>query len=127
MPPQVKCQVLINQQGRCKATGERLGDIKHVQFDHRPALWERKFDDVAWDTVPAANDPAFIDAIKIDEHAVRTKKDATRRAHERRVTRMHTGHQQRMADRAAGKPIEKKSRWPKRPFPQGRGFAERRP
>lgn len=124
-PAQVKCQVLINQQGRCKATGERLGDIRDVQFDHRPALWERKFDTEAWDTVPPANDPAYIEAIKADQHTVRTTRDAKRRAHGRRVTRSHQEHQQRMAEKANGEPREKSSRWPKRSFPQGRGFAQR--
>lgn len=69
-----KCrlQVLINQQGRCKCTGERLGSIEDVRFDHRPALWERRFDTDAWDTIPAENDPAHVEAITKEEHDRRT-------------------------------------------------------
>lgn len=68
----VRLQVLLNQQGRCKATGERLGDIADVRFDHRPPLFERRFDTEAWDTVPAENDPAHIEAITKAEHDRRT-------------------------------------------------------
>ncbi|MBX3504472.1 MAG: hypothetical protein KF895_03260 [Parvibaculum sp.] len=90
MPATVKLQVVINQEGRCKATGERLGLISEVEFDHRPALYEREFDpearDGQGDTVPAANDPAYIDAIKKHAHKGRTARDAGRRAKEARIT-----------------------------------------
>lgn len=46
-----------------------------VDYDHRPALWERKFDTDKNDTIPAANDPKFIEPLargRGSEHDVRT-------------------------------------------------------
>lgn len=86
IPVKVKMQVLINQQGRCAETGEKLGDISGVDFDHRPALWEREFDDELWDTIPPANDPGALEAVRRENHKPRTARDAGRRAKEKRVT-----------------------------------------
>ena len=86
IPARVKLQVLLNQDGRCKATGERLGLIDNVEFDHRPALWERRFDTETGDTIPPANDPAGIEAIAKAPHKHRTKVDAGRRAKVNRIT-----------------------------------------
>ena len=66
--PQTKCQVLINQEGRCKKTGAKLASISNVRFDHRPAVWQRMYDPVTNDTVPSVNDPRFIDAILVEQH-----------------------------------------------------------
>ena len=89
MPVNVKLQVCINQKGRDKETGEHLGDVKNVQFDHRPALWERKFDtearDGQGDTIPPANDPDYIEAVKIETHKKRTKIDSKRKAKGERI------------------------------------------
>jgi hypothetical protein len=86
MPAKVRLQVVINQEGRCKATGEKLGHISDVEFDHRPALYERQFDTEANDTVPASNDAAYIEAIRKDAHKARTARDSGRRAKENRIT-----------------------------------------
>lgn len=86
IPVKVKMQVLINQQGKCAETGEKLGSISNVEFDHRPALYERKFDTEAWDTVPPANDLAYLEAVLKPEHQKRTSRDAGRRAKEKRVS-----------------------------------------
>ena len=90
MPAAVKLQVVINQECCCKATGEKLGLISEVEFDHRPALWEREFDpearDGQGDTIPPANDPSYIDAIKKDAHGKRTSRDSGRRSKEDRIT-----------------------------------------
>lgn len=75
MPNAVKLQVIINQEGKCHASGLRLGDIRHVNFDHRPALKARRYDPLENDTFPKANDARFIEAILIEEHRKRTKKD----------------------------------------------------
>ncbi len=68
----IKLQVLLNQDGRSKISGERLGNIANVRFDHRPPLALRKFDTEKWDTIPAENDLAYIEAITVEEHRVRT-------------------------------------------------------
>lgn len=138
MPATVKLQVVINQEGRCKATGERLGLISEVEFDHRPALYEREFDpearDGQGDTVPAANDPAYIDAIKKHAHKGRTARDAGRRAKEARITGKTKGGKK--ADRFKPLPtgadvfeIERDDvgdlRLRKRPWPKGRKLQSR--
>jgi len=72
MPVRVKLDVVIRQEGKCKATGQKLGELKNTNFDHRPALFERKFDTGTNDTIPPANDPGFIEAITVAAHDVRT-------------------------------------------------------
>lgn len=137
MPAQVKLQVVINQEGRCKATGEKLGLISEVEFDHRPALWEREFNpdarDGHGDTIPSANDPAYIDAIKKDAHGKRTSRDSGRRAKEDRITGKTKGGKK--ADRFKPLPTgadvlepednsrqrERRYQWPTRKI-ESRGF-----
>jgi len=145
MPAAVKLQVVINQEGRCKATGEKLGLISEVEFDHRPGLWEREFDpdarDGEGDTIPAANDPAYIDAVKKSAHGMRTSRDSGRRAKEDRITGKTKGGKK--ADRFKPMPtgadvLEKrdvptlaelrtvpKRKWPSRKI-ESRGFEKRR-
>lgn len=142
MPATVKLQVIINQEGRCKATGERLGLISDVEFDHRPALWEREFDvaarDGEGDTIPAANDPAYIEAVRKAAHRSRTTVDAKRRSKEARITGKTKTRNK--ADRFAPLPTgvdvydvapnasvrnRAKRPWPKGRKLQGRGFEKR--
>jgi hypothetical protein len=120
--PQTKLQVAINQGGRCKATGKKLGDVKGVRFDHRPALWERPYDPEKNDTVPSVNDPKFIDAILHEKHTRRTFKDngsgrgdVSAAAHVRRVSRIHAEHKQAMAEKQPGVPRKQKNTIPSRP------------
>lgn len=137
MPAKVRLQVVINQEGRCKATGEKLGLISEVEFDHRPALYEREFDAEANDTRPPANDPGFIEAIKTDAHKARTARDAGRRAKEKRITGQTKGRDK--SDRFAPLPTgadvlepedhagvsrAPKKQWPNRKL-QSRGFERR--
>lgn len=94
IPTRVKLDVVIRQEGRCRQTGHKLGTLDNTQFDHRPALWERRFDTVANDTIPPANDPASIEACTIAGHKVRTHgngattagSDSHRRAKIKRMT-----------------------------------------
>lgn len=116
IPTRIKIEIIIRQDGRCKQTGDRLGTLKNTQFDHRPAIWERKFDTVANDTIPPANDPAFIEACTIEGHKIRTHgkggttvgSDSHRRAKIKRFT-----------EPKAEKP---KRKIPRRPFQSGRKF-----
>ncbi len=120
IPAKVKLDVVIRQLGRCKQTGDKLGTLKNTQFDHRPALFERKYDTVADDTIPPANDPAFIEACTIAGHKVRTHgtgattvgSDSHRRAKVKRMTEP--------------KPDKPKQKIPARPFGKGRKFNSRR-
>ncbi len=116
----VKLDVVIRQEGRCRQSGDKLGTLKNTQFDHRPALWERKFDTVKGDTVPPANDPAFIEACTIAGHKVRTHgngattvgSDSHRRAKIKRMTEP--------------KSDEPNQKIPRRSFAKGRKFQSRR-
>jgi hypothetical protein len=121
IPTRVKLDVVIRQEGKCRQTGDKLGTLDNTNFDHRPALWERKFDTVAGDTVPPANDPAFIEACTIAGHKVRTHgngattagSDSHRRAKIRRIT-----------DPAPKKPKQKIRG--RSSFPSGRKFSSGR-
>lgn len=68
----IKLQVILNQDGRSKISGDRLGRADNVHFDHRPPLALRQFDTEAWDTIPPENDLDHIEAITIEEHRIRT-------------------------------------------------------
>ena len=140
-PERVKLQVLLNQDGRCKATGERLGTVANCHFDHRPALWERRFDPKAWDTVPPANDPDHIEAITVDEHDRRTNgpggtkrittagSDTGRRTKIRHVVEREVEHREALKAKASGRaraPSKRKQKIPPRPFSAGRGFKSAR-
>jgi hypothetical protein len=121
MPCKVKLEVLIRQEGKCAQTGEKLGNIDNTQFDHRPALWERKFDTVANDTIPPANDPAAIDACTKAGHKFRTHGNGA-------TTAGSDSHRRAKIKRFTEPNLEK----PKRPlrsrssFGKGRKFPSRR-
>lgn len=119
IPDRVKLRVVIRQVGKCKQTGDKLGSLENTQFDLRPGIWERKFDTVKNDTVPASNDPAFIEACTVAGHKVRTHgtgattvgSDSHRRAKIKRMT-----------EPKSDKP---KQKIPNRAFPLGRKFQSR--
>lgn len=107
---QTKLQVILNQEGKCKASGERLTDITHVRFDHRPACWQRQWDPVTNDTVPSFHDAEFIDAIADARHDERTftnngtgMGDITHKAHSDRVTDREAEHRIAMALKEPGR------------------------
>ena len=47
-----------------------------IQWDHDPALELRPYDEAAGDTIPPANDPAYIQILTIEEHKEKTARDA---------------------------------------------------
>lgn len=68
IPLAVKLQVIVNQRGLAP-TGELLDAIgSGIEFDHRPCLSEREYDAERDETIPAANDPAFIVALPAAVH-----------------------------------------------------------
>ena len=68
IPLAVKLQVIVNQRGLAP-TGEPLDAIgAGIEFDHRPCLSEREYDAEQDETIPAANDPAFIVALPAALH-----------------------------------------------------------
>lgn len=128
IPARVKRIVLQRQNDKSSVSGLPLepGDI---HFDHRPSLRLRRFDTEANDTIPPANDPAFIEAINRAEHDVRTNgRGGARRistygsdTHEREklrdLAKQQAAHRAALAAKAPGKPRQKSRRWPKRKFP----------
>lgn len=47
-----------------------------IEYDHEPALELRPYDETAGDTIPPANDPAYIQILTIEEHKAKTARDA---------------------------------------------------
>ncbi len=120
IPVRVKLDVVIRQEGKCKQTGEKLGTLANTNFDHRPAIWERKFDTVAQDTIPPANDPASIEACTIAGHKTRTHGNGA-------TTAGSDSHRRAKENRITGKtPPKPKQRIPGRPFSEGRKFQSRK-
>jgi len=142
IPCRIRLQVLINQAGRSKIRNERLGTVENTHFDHRPALEQRKFDTAAWDTIPPANDPEYIEAITVKQHDVRTNgpggsrrittagSDAHIRARTRRIIESQAEHQTAMAAKASGEPPSepgnKRKIRSRSTFPTGRRFQSRK-
>ena len=135
MPTSVKLDVVIRQEGRCKACGERLGQLADTQFDHTPALQLRAWDTDEKNTVPAANDATAIEAKHKDCHLQKTtgrkgdsrlgdnrNGDVPSIARVKRLTRKEQAFRDRMLSKASGDAGEeltkKKHRWPSRPFPK---------
>ena len=85
IPLAVKLQVVVNQRG-LGPRGEPLDAIGDgIEFDHRPCLSEREYDAERDETIPAANDPAFILALPAAVHHSITGHDNLRI---RKVARM---------------------------------------
>jgi hypothetical protein len=148
----VKGQVLIRQEGKCGCgCGQKLQHWKDTQFDHNPALALRPWSDKEEDTIPPANDPEYIMALRKECHARKTygAGRAMRRGsdiHEfhrgRRLREAHQEHQLKMLKKTGlvgssgdltdefeievPKKERKKWRWPKRPFPTSRAARLRR-
>lgn len=126
IPTRVKLEVVLAQSARCTGCGERLGPLSGLQFDHRPALWERAWDETAGDTIPPANSVEHIEATHIACHAVRTHgtaatsagSDANRRAKVKRIGPEVDEFTRRMLAKTgqAEAPPPKRSKWPSRPF-----------
>ena len=78
IPLAVKLQVIVNQRGLAP-TGEPLDAISAgIEFDHRPCLSEREYDAEYDETIPPANDPAFIIALAASSHHAISGQDNAR-------------------------------------------------
>ena len=109
-------------QAICAECKQPLGKEK-VNFDHRPALWERFYDVATGEYTPPANDHRYIEALHESCHRKRTHgtpattlgSDSHRRAKDKRVKQKVSEHLDRMRNK--GNPDkERKSKWPKRKF-----------
>lgn len=135
MPTSVKLDVVIRQEGRCKACGEKLGQLADTQFDHSPALQLRSWDAEEANTIPAANDASAIEAKHKDCHLQKTtgrkgesrlgdarSGDVPTIARVKRLSRKEQEFRKRMLIKSSGDeeevPKKQKHRWPSRPFPK---------
>jgi hypothetical protein len=132
IPVKVKLEIVLQQDSKCTTCGERLGSLDQIEFDHVPALQLRAWDDQANDTIPAANDKAYIQAKHGDCHAAKTfgskskllpkrGADVTEIARTKRLSKAEIDFRRRLLAKADPE-VEvvaptKKRKWPKRPFP----------
>lgn len=105
-----------------------------VHYDHRPPLSERPFDTETNDTIPPANDPAFIEPIPPDEHDKRTNgpggekrittagSDSNRRAKSRALTKAQEDFRRRALERPCGQKRERTGNFPSGRKIRSRGF-----
>ncbi|MDB5594168.1 MAG: uncharacterized protein JWM36_1129 [Hyphomicrobiales bacterium] len=130
IPLSVKLTVVVAQDALCTTCKEPLRNLANVEFDHVPALQLRLWCEEVKDTVPAANDPAAIEAKHADCHAAKTfggkatKRggDITEIARTRRLTEQQQEFRRRILSKGeedAPVSTKPKSRWPTRPFRTG--------
>lgn len=74
IPLEVKIKVLLLQGHIFDEDGNIVADVGVIEWDHCPALQERRFDRKAWDTTPPADDPHFIVARVKSGHKAKTKR-----------------------------------------------------
>lgn len=139
IPTAVKLDVVIRQEGKCKACGEKLGTLKDTQFDHDPPIQLRTWDEEAQDTVPPSNDPEFIFAKHDDCHQAKTTgRRGTSKLNaidgdQQRIAKLRRQEEKRQEEfrrsllsRDGEEPpppvkTKPKRKWPKRPL-RSRGF-----
>lgn len=111
------------------ATLRRFGlRPEDVQYDHNPALELRPINELTGDTIPPANDPAYIDMLLIEEHKVKTfgrggerrittaDGDIGKIAKVKRVSAKQEEFRRALLTKQTGEPAPRKSKWPSRPF-----------
>lgn len=72
IPDKVKLEVVLQQDGKCPICKERLGDLKGLNFDHRPAIINREVNEAGTDYIPPQLDPGHLQAVHADCHKSRT-------------------------------------------------------
>ncbi len=148
IPDRVKLQAVLRSDGKCPKCGQRLGTLEATQFDHRPPLALRRVNEAGTDYDPPQLDPEFLEPLHVDCHAERTTGrrgtsklsardgDQTRIAKVKRLVERHQPaapveeerrlppideFERRRSELLRPEPrprAEKRSAWPKRPFPK---------
>jgi hypothetical protein len=85
----------------------RLRSMNLTRFDHRPPVHEREWLPHLGDTLPSANDPAFIRAVDVEHDKPVTGQDVRRM---RKVGRIRTAEGEHAAYMAAKEPGQKRGR-----------------
>lgn len=125
MPMAVKLQVIINQHGRAP-DGSLLDAIgEGIEFDHRPCLADRPYDESRDETIPPANDPAFIVALPAAAHHQQTGADLKRMGKEARLAERQAAFREMLERKVAGQKRLAKGAMQSRPFRRkGESYAE---
>jgi hypothetical protein len=116
MPMKVKLEAALRALGLTLET---------VNWDHDPPLQMRVWVPEKNDTIPAANDPAFIVPLEREEHRAKTsggktkaraQGDQTEIARTKNMADTQEEFRRRILAKEPGKKPERKSKWPSRPF-----------
>lgn len=99
-----------------------LRTSRETRFDHRPPIHERPWDEMIGDTVPRANDPAYIRAVVVEHDTPVTSRDVSRMAKVTRIRKREAAHAVAMAAKGTGEapPPTRKRKIQSRPFPKRR-------
>ena len=93
-------QFLRERQGnRCDETGVLFGPRAKIDYDHRPPIHEREWDEKAQDTIPPGKSLDHARAILRDWHRVISGKDYSRMKKTDRIRESEAEHQRRMANK----------------------------
>lgn len=94
---------------RCPMCGEKFTRLDEIDWDHVGQLY-----------FTGDNSLDNFRPLHRGCHKVKTAKDAFERAKCRRVTSAHEEFRRRILAKERGEEIERKSKWPSRPFPKRR-------
>jgi hypothetical protein len=127
IPLRIRYLVLIRQGGLDPDDGKPLDPIREgIDFDHRPPLQARIWDEEAEDTIPPADDPDHIFARRRHAHGAASAEDLRVEAKVRRLRQAEEEHRSAMADRPCGaKRLKLKWRAWRRRRKQGAGPDDR--
>ncbi len=125
IPLIVKLQALLINGPVLDEDGNKVCDLKAIEWDHQPAIQERVFDPEAGDTVPACNDPNYIVPMVKEGHDEKTnKRDKREIAKTKRLATEQEKFVSKLLSRECGEKRVKKNSIPSRGFPK-RGKATR--
>jgi hypothetical protein len=123
IPLRIRYLVLIRQGGLDPDDGKPLDPIREgIEFDHRPPLQTRIWDEEAEDTIPPASHPDHIFARRRHAHGAASAEDLRIEAKVRRLRQAEEEHRLAMAGRPCGaKRLKAKWRAWRRRRAQGAG------
>lgn len=71
---EVKLQALLLHGPVIASDGSRITELDKIQWDHCPPIMQREYSASLKDTIPAANDPAYIIPRAAPDHHTKTNK-----------------------------------------------------
>lgn len=106
--------------------------IEQIEFDHYPRLESRKWDPKTRDTVPSADDPIFLQMLRVEDHKRKTFGPGAEKrittaggdihsiAHTRRLTKKQEEFRRAVTKKKPGRRRKKQSAMPSRKFSKRR-------